>query len=75
MKVRVEISTNVPRSLYCNKRNGELCKHAISWESTGRFRYCAIHQARLKGINKKLYLKCDRCLLNLRSAMATEGLK
>lgn len=75
MKVKAEISMDIPRSLYCSKQNGELCKYAASWENTGRFMYCVIHQTRLTGINKELYLKCERCLLNLRKAMMTEGRK
>lgn len=73
MKVKAEISMDIPRSLYCSKQNGELCKYVSAWESTSRQRYCQLYQQYLPKTNDGLLVKCEKCMLNLRYKIIGKG--
>ncbi|MDK2813847.1 MAG: hypothetical protein PWQ08_1102 [Clostridiales bacterium] len=75
MKVRVEISTNVPRSLYCGKIESQPCDYSAIKQSEGLppTMFCTLYQTALWTTKKGIYVKCNKCLANLRKELISGG--
>ena len=75
MKVRVEISTNVPRSLYCGKIYNQQCDYAAT-EKSIRLQptfFCTLYKTGLETTKNGMIVKCNKCLTNLKKELISGG--